>query len=30
LTSVTILADCGLALKDADFGKGDGFAGTPA
>ena len=25
-----ILADFGLALKDADFGKGAGFAGTPA
>ena len=24
------LADFGLALKDADFGKGGGFAGTPA
>ena len=29
-TGAPILADFGLALKDADFGKGTGFAGTPA
>jgi eukaryotic-like serine/threonine-protein kinase len=29
-TGEPILADFGLALKDADVGKGNGFAGTPA